>query len=71
MLALLTFAGAAGLLIGIFYRPLGIAAALGVVLFFIGAVTAHLRAKDVKGLPMPLVLVLVSTAPLVLGFTTL
>ncbi|MFC5217163.1 DoxX family protein [Streptomyces coerulescens] len=71
MLALLKFAGAAGLLIGIFYRPLGIAAALGVVLFFIGAVVSHLRVKDVKGVPVPFVLVLVSAAPLVLGLATL
>ncbi|WP_432073711.1 DoxX family protein [Streptomyces wuyuanensis] len=71
MLALLKFAGAAGLLIGIFYRPLGIAAAIGVVLFFVGAVISHLRVKDVKGVPVPFVLVLVSAAPLVLGLATL
>ncbi|MFI6008652.1 DoxX family protein [Streptomyces sp. NPDC051243] len=71
MLALLKFAGALGLLIGIFYRPLGIAAAVGVVLFFIGAVISHLRVKDVKGVPVPFVLVLVSAAPLVLGLATL
>ncbi|MFB6636213.1 DoxX family protein [Streptomyces chartreusis] len=71
MLALLKFAGAAGLLIGIFYRPLGIAAAIGVVLFFIGAVISHLRVRDVKAVPVPFVLVLASAAPLVLGLATL
>ncbi|MGW1356469.1 DoxX family protein [Streptomyces chartreusis] len=70
-LALLKFAGAAGLLIGIFYRPLGIAAAIGVVLFFIGAVISHLRVRDVKAVPVPFVLVLASAAPLVLGLATL
>lgn len=70
MLALLKFAGAAGLLIGIFYRPLGIAAAIGVP-FFIGAVISHLRVRDVKAVPVPFVLVLASAAPLVLGLATL
>jgi hypothetical protein len=71
MLALLKFAGAAGLLIGIFYRPLGVAAAIGVVLFFVGAIIAHLRVKDVKGVLVPFALLLVSAAPLVLGLATL
>lgn len=70
VLALLKFTGAVGLLIGIFYRPLGIAAALGVVLFFIGAVISHLRVKDVKGAPVPVLLVLLATAPVVLGLGT-
>ncbi|MGW4872419.1 DoxX family protein [Streptomyces chartreusis] len=41
------------------------------VLFFIGAVISHLRVKDVKGVPVPFVLVLVSAAPLVLDLATL
>ncbi|MEU1254104.1 DoxX family protein [Streptomyces chartreusis] len=53
------------------YRPLGIAAAIGVVLFFIGAVISHLRVRDVKAVPVPFVLVLASAAPLVLGLATL
>ncbi|MFG3703261.1 DoxX family protein [Micromonospora sp. NPDC047670] len=70
ILALLEFAGALGLLAGIVYRPLGIAASIGVVLYFVGAVVSHLRVKDVKGAPVPTVLVLVSAAPLVLGLAT-
>lgn len=69
-LALLEFAGALGLLLGIAYRPVGIAAAIGVVLYFVGAVVAHLRAKDAKGTPVPGVLLLFSAAPLVLGLAT-
>ncbi|MFD3515315.1 DoxX family protein [Streptomyces sp. NPDC058657] len=69
-LALLKFAGAVGLLIGIFYRPLGIAAAIGVVLFFVGAVISHLRVKDVKGSPVPVVLALLAAAPVVFGLAT-
>lgn len=69
-LALLEFAGALGLLAGIVYRPLGIAAAIGVVLYFAGAVVTHLRAKDAKGAPVPGTLLLLSAAPLVLGLAT-
>ncbi|MFE3455476.1 hypothetical protein ACFXJ8_41845 [Nonomuraea sp. NPDC059194] len=42
----LEIAGALGLLVGISFQPLGIAAATGV-----GALGAHLRAGDVKGAP--------------------
>ncbi|MEV3874410.1 DoxX family protein [Streptomyces sp. NPDC049906] len=70
VLALLKFAGALGLLAGIFYRPLGIAAAVGLVLYFLGAVVAHLRADDLKGAPSPFVLAVVSAIPLVLGLAT-
>ncbi|MEU7990634.1 DoxX family protein [Streptosporangium canum] len=69
-LAALEFAGALGLLIGIFWRPLGIAAAMGVVLYFAGALATHLRAGDVKGAPVPAMLVLLSAAPLVLGINS-
>jgi hypothetical protein len=66
-LALLDLAGAGGLLIGIGWRPLGIAAATGLLLYFLGALGFHLRAKDVKGLPMPTLFTVLSAAALVLG----
>jgi hypothetical protein len=45
MLGALKLAGAAGLLVGLAGLPaIGIAAATGLVLYFIGAVIAHLRA---------------------------
>ncbi|WP_053174689.1 DoxX family protein [Nonomuraea sp. SBT364] len=71
LLAVLKIAGALGLLAGIFYRPLGIAAAVGVVLYFAGATVTHLLAKDVKGTVMPTVLTAASTAPLLLGLASL
>lgn len=44
-LGVLKAAGGVGLLLGLFgIWPLGIAAAAGLVLFFIGAVAAHIRA---------------------------
>ncbi len=39
-------AGAIGVLAGFALPPIGIAAAVGLVLFFIGAVIAHLRVGD-------------------------
>ncbi len=44
-LAALKLAGAAGLLMGMLgWEPIGLAAATGLVLFFIGAIVAHIRA---------------------------
>lgn len=45
-LGVLKAAGAIGLLVGIGFPPLGIAAAIGLVLFFVGAIFVHLRARD-------------------------
>jgi hypothetical protein len=46
MLGAFKAAGAAGLLIGLLgVRPLGIAAAVGLVAFFVGAVITHIRAR--------------------------
>jgi hypothetical protein len=39
-------AGALGLAAGLAYRPLGIAAAIGLILFFVCAIYTHLLAKD-------------------------
>ncbi|CAB4895804.1 MULTISPECIES: DoxX family protein [Nocardiaceae] len=38
--------GAIGLLVGLFAWPIGVAAAIGVIAYFVGAVVAHLRIKD-------------------------
>jgi len=64
-LAACEFAAAAGLLIGIVWWPLGIAAAIGVVLYFIGASISHVRVKDFKGLPTPAVILLIAIVILV------
>src|SRR5215207_641678 len=65
-LAILKIAGALGLLIGIGVPPLGVAAATGLVLFFIGAMTAHIRVHDYTSLPFPGVFLLLAAASLVL-----
>jgi uncharacterized membrane protein YphA (DoxX/SURF4 family) len=65
-LAACEIAGAAGLIIGLWYRPLGTAAAAGVTLYFVGAIGAHLRKNDVKGIVTPVLILILSTAALVL-----
>jgi hypothetical protein len=47
MLGTLKVAGAAGLLLGLLgVRYIGVAAAVGLVLFFLGAIGVHLRARE-------------------------
>ncbi len=59
LLAACEFAGALGMVIGIWWPPLGVAAGIGLVLYFVGAIVSHLRAGDVKGLgPAAFMLVL-------------
>jgi len=43
-LGLLKAAGALGLLVGFVVEPIGTAAAIGVILFFVGAIITHVRA---------------------------
>jgi hypothetical protein len=53
-LAALKGAGAAGLLLGLLgLRPLGIAAATGLVLFFTGALATHVRARAFGNIAFP------------------
>ncbi|WP_229397757.1 DoxX family protein [Micromonospora okii] len=49
ILGVLDLAGVVGLIVGLFWPPAGIAAAVGIVLEMIGAVIYHLRARD----PLP------------------
>ena len=65
LLASAEIAGAAGLVAGLFWWPLGVAAAAGVIAYFVGAVASHLRVRDLK-VPAPVVLMLVAVAALVL-----
>ena len=46
VLAVLELLGAAGLVVGIWSKPLGLAAAVCLALYFAGAVLAHVRVKD-------------------------
>ncbi|AXB42836.1 DoxX family protein [Amycolatopsis albispora] len=67
MLATAKLAGALGLAAGLLgLRYLGIAAAAGLVLFFVGAVVAHLRVRVLRSLPVPAAFLGLATASLVL-----
>jgi hypothetical protein len=70
-LAACEIAGAAGLIIGLWWGPLGIAAATGIVLYFIGAIGAHLRKGDVKGIVTPVLALLLAAAALTLRIASL
>ncbi len=70
VLAALEIAGAAGILIGLWLAPLGVAAAAGLVAYFVGAVGGHLRVGDTKNLAMPLPPLVLAVAVLVLRLIT-
>jgi DoxX-like family len=63
-LALILLAGAAGLIAGVFWAPLGIAAAFAVACYFAVAVAFHLRAGDAEHLPTPALLALIAAVAL-------
>ena len=65
-LAVLKIAGGVGLLIGIGVPALGVAAGVGLVLFFVGAIAAHVRVRDYASIPTPGVFLLLAAASLVL-----
>jgi uncharacterized membrane protein YphA (DoxX/SURF4 family) len=71
VLAGLEIAGAAGILIGLWLEPLGIAAAIGLVGYFVGAGIGHLRVGDTKNLAMPMPPLVLALAVLVLRLLTL
>ncbi|MBO3090055.1 DoxX family protein [Cellulomonas dongxiuzhuiae] len=70
LLAALEIAGAVGIVVGLWVVPLGIAAAVGLTLYFLGAIIGHLRVRDTQGVTMPLVPLILSVAVLVLRVVT-
>ncbi|MBO0839395.1 MAG: DoxX family protein [Sciscionella sp.] len=69
-LASLKLAGAVGLVVGLTVLPwLGVAAGLGLIVFFVGAVAAHVRARVFYNIAFPgvyLLLAVASTAYLII-----
>jgi hypothetical protein len=60
-------AGGPGLLVGIGVPPIGVAAAVGLVLFLVGAVITHIRAHaDASTYPYPVAFLLLALGSLVL-----
>jgi DoxX-like family len=68
-LGALKAAGALGLLVGIGVPPIGVAAALGLILFFLGAIAVVLRARWYSHLPWPSTYLLLAVGALVLRLT--
>jgi hypothetical protein len=70
LLAAILLAGAAGLILGWFWRPVGIAAAAGMAAYFVLAVAAHIRKRDHRNLPTPVLMLALSVAALILAIGT-
>jgi uncharacterized membrane protein YphA (DoxX/SURF4 family) len=70
VLATLEVAGAVGIVVGLWVEPLGVAAAIGLVAYFVGALIGHLRVCDTKNLAMPLPPLVLSIAVLTLRLLT-
>ena len=69
LLGIVEVLGALGLLIGIWVPILGQLAAIGFVLYFLGAMIAHVRAKDpMKDMAPALVLLILSIIVTILQF---
>jgi len=63
LLAACEFAGALGVVLGIWWPLLGVAAGVGLVIYFVGASVSHLRVRDAKGIgPAAFILVLAAAA---------
>ena len=70
LLAACEFAGALGIVLGIPWPPLGMAAGIGLVLYFLGAAISHLRVSDVKGVGPAAFMLVVAAAALTLRVLT-
>ena len=69
-LGALKAAGAAGLLVGIGVPPIGVAAAVGLVLFFVGAIVTAIRAHWYTHIPQPATFLMLAAGSLVLGLAS-
>ena len=70
LLAACEFAGAVGLILGIWRPGLGVAAGIGLALYFVGAVVSHLRVGDAKGIGPAAFMLGLAAGALALRFLT-
>lgn len=70
LLAACEFAGAIGLVLGIWWPALGVAASIGLIIYFVGAVAAHLRVGDIRGIGPASFLLALSVGALTLRILT-
>jgi hypothetical protein len=71
LLAACELAGALGLVLGIWWPSMGVAASIGLVLYFVGATVSHLRVGDVKGIGPAAFMLAVAAGALALRILTL
>jgi hypothetical protein len=65
-LAFLLLLAGAGLVAGLWWRLVGIATAVGLVLYFVLAIGAHVRFHDVRHAPTPMVYLTLAVVALIL-----
>jgi DoxX-like family len=70
LLAACEFAGASGLVFGMWWPPLGVAVGTGLVVYFIGAIASHLRVGDVKGIGPATFMLVVAAGALAMRILT-
>jgi len=70
LLAACEFAGALGLVVGIWIALFGIAAGIGLVVYFVGAVLSHLRVGDFKGMGSAVFMLFLAAGALALRLLT-
>jgi hypothetical protein len=69
LLATVLLAGAAGLLIGLLWEPLGVAAGISVAVYFLVAISAHIRSNDLANVLTPVVLEVLAVAAVAVRIT--
>jgi len=65
LLAWILLAAAAGLVAGLAWAPIGLAAGAGLVVYFLVAIGSHIRAGDARNVPVPVAMELLAVASLV------
>ena len=70
-LAFILLAGAGGLVLGLWWTPIGIAAGIGVIGYFVLAIVAHVRHHDERHLPTPVAIEVLAVASLTLRVASL
>ena len=71
LLAVCEFAGALGLLAGMWRPKLGVAAGIGLVLYFVGAIVSHLRVGDFKCVGSAVFMLVLAAGVLILRVLTM
>lgn len=69
-LAILLIVAAAGLVLGLFWAPVGVTAGIGLAGYFLGALGFHIRAGDFRNISVPAVMLILSIVVTVLRVTT-